>query len=151
MAHLGAVQEFGASINIKARQATIYNKLLKNGNLGSQGRFVKKKKSNFARSVSIGSHTINIPARPFMREGIDKNMNNINKLSEDLAGRIIDRKVNIRRSLKLIGQEAEKGIKNNMSSGDFTPNAASTLKKKKSSTPLIDTGRLRQSITSVVE
>lgn len=151
MAHLGAVQEFGGDIKVGAGSTTVYHKVLKSGNFARGGRFVKKSKSNFARTVSVGAHKISIPSRPFMREGLDKNKNEITSLSTDLAGRILDGKTSVNQALKLLGQQAEKGIKDNMSSGGFTPNAASTVKHKKSDTPLIDTGRLRQSITSVVE
>ncbi len=151
MAHLGAIQEFGGDIKVGASEGTVYHKVFKNCNFARSGRFVKKSKSNFARNVSIGAHKISIPSRPFMREGLDKNKNAITDLSTDLAGKILEGKTSVNQALKLIGQKAEKGIKDNMSSGGFAPNAASTIKKKKSSTPLIDTGHLRQSITSVVE
>ena len=35
--------------------------------------------------------------------------------------------------------------------GDFEPNAPSTIRKKKSDKPLIDTGRMRQSVMTVID
>ena len=41
-------------------------------------------------------------------------------------------------------------MKNTFTTGSFTPNKPATIKRKGSSRPLIDTGHLRQSITSKV-
>lgn len=148
MAKLGAVQEFGADINIKAHTSTIYNRVKKNGDM--KAGFVRKKRSNFARDVGVKAHTIHIPERPFMREGTDKAMNDVNEKTEQVASRIMNGTMSVHQGLNLMGQIVEKSIKDNMSHGGFKQNAKSTVRKKKSATPLIDTGRLRQSITTVV-
>lgn len=148
MATLGAVQEYGASINVKAGTTTLYNRVKKNGDM--KAGFVRKKRSNFARDVAVKAHTINIPARPFMREGTDKATDAVNEKTEQVAKRIMNGTMSVHQGLKIMGQVVERSIKDNMSHGGFKPNAKSTTRKKKSATPLIDTGRLRQSITTVV-
>lgn len=49
-------------------------------------------------------------------------------------------------TLKDIGIFQKDLIQDKIEEGDFTPNAESTIRKKGSSKPLIDTGRMRQSV-----
>ena len=48
--------------------------------------------------------------------------------------------------LKDIGIFQKDLIQDKIKEGDFAPNAESTVRKKGSSKPLIDTGRMRQSV-----
>lgn len=60
-----AIHQFGGDIQRAARAGTIYYKYDKRTNeVGN--RFVKKSRSNFAQSITIGAHTIHIPPRPFL-------------------------------------------------------------------------------------
>jgi phage virion morphogenesis protein len=60
-----AIHQFGGSIDVAARNATVYFR--QNKRTGEEGnRFVRKSKSNFAQDVTIGAHKITIPARPFL-------------------------------------------------------------------------------------
>jgi len=59
-----AAHQFGAEITQPARQHTIYQRYDADTDTLHQ-KFVKKSRSNFAREVTIGEHTITIPARPF--------------------------------------------------------------------------------------
>ncbi len=56
-----AIQQFGGTIQKKARSATVYFGAGKIKNL-----FVKKKNAARRKQVAIGSHQITIPARPFL-------------------------------------------------------------------------------------
>ena len=49
-------------------------------------------------------------------------------------------------ALARTGQYIEGEIKRKIGSGPFTPNSPATIRKKKSSKPLIDTGHMRQSV-----
>jgi phage gpG-like protein len=60
---IGAVHQFGATINHPAHQRTQHFKV--NSKTG-QSRFSSKRKANFSQDVHIGEHTTTIPARPFM-------------------------------------------------------------------------------------
>ncbi len=61
----GAIHHFGGDIEIAARSQQAYFR--QDGRSGEVGnRFVNKSRSNFAQRVTIGQHTITIPARPFL-------------------------------------------------------------------------------------
>lgn len=55
----------GGEIKHTARQQSLYFKQAKSGAVSRQ--FVKKRKANFVQSATIGAHTVNIPARPFLQ------------------------------------------------------------------------------------
>lgn len=150
MARLAALHEFGDTIEQEARSQLIYHKINKQGDFLRRGRFVKVGQSNFARIVSAKARTIHIPSRPFMRSSFDENMGKIDKFAQDAIARAVIAKISFRQALDLIGQKMTGLIQRKIVSGPWTPNAPSTIKKKKSSRPLIDTGRLRQSIRHVV-
>lgn len=58
-----AIHNFGGEIQHAARSQQAYFKKTK---AGVSNRFVKKHKSNFAQWVTIGAHSVTIPARPFL-------------------------------------------------------------------------------------
>jgi phage virion morphogenesis protein len=57
----GAIHQFGGSINMPARQATVHFGAGKAKNL-----FVKKKKAATSRQVTVGAHKVTMPARPYL-------------------------------------------------------------------------------------
>lgn len=59
-----AAHQFGAEIKQPARKQTIYQHYDEKTDTLHQ-KFRKKSQSNFARDVTVGEHTITIPARPF--------------------------------------------------------------------------------------
>jgi len=59
-----AIHQLGGTIHKPARVAKIYRRMEKDGSIGR--RFVKKSKANVVSDVTIPSHTITIPARPFI-------------------------------------------------------------------------------------
>lgn len=92
--------------------------------------------------------TAKIPSRPFMRKSYDENITQYNRLFKRAYNNIIDGKSTVKTSLGKIGLFAENKTKKRLRSGPWTPNAPSTIAKKKSSRPLIDTGQLVNSIVS---
>lgn len=60
----GAIHHYGGSINIPARSQQAYFNRNRDGSVGN--RFVKRKSSTFSQWVTIGAHTIEIPARPWL-------------------------------------------------------------------------------------
>lgn len=60
----GAIHQLGGIIKQQARQQTLNFRQNKDGSIGN--RFVKKKRSNFSRTVSVGEYEIKIPARQFL-------------------------------------------------------------------------------------
>lgn len=59
-----AVHQFGYTFDRAARSQHAYFNQAADGSISR--RFVKKHKSNFAQRVTIGAHSVTIPARPFL-------------------------------------------------------------------------------------
>jgi len=59
-----AVHQFGHTFDRAARSQHAYFNQRKDGSINR--RFVAKHKSNFAQRVTIGAHSVTIPARPFL-------------------------------------------------------------------------------------
>ena len=150
MAKLGAVHEFGADILQPPQAVTLYRRKNKNGKFANKGRFVKKKRANTVTTAITGWKRIHIPSRPFMRSAIDNNQNSIVRVARKEVEAIIDGEQDARMAAIGVGLHIEGLIKKNFVVGDFAPLAKSTIKRKGSSRPLIDTGHLRQSIRYVI-
>lgn len=87
--------------------------------------------------------TADIPERPFFRESLRKNRTKYGKA----LGRALQRDLAADRALGLIGAEAAADLQESITTLRTPPNAPSTVAQKGSSNPLIDTGRMRQSVT----
>ncbi len=77
---------FGGQIKKPARTSEVFFKQNKNGSIGN--RFVKKEKSNFAQTVNIAAHVINIPARPMLP--VDAQGNLLPRVAENLLDMFAD-------------------------------------------------------------
>ena len=88
--------------------------------------------------------TEDIPARPYLTKAMDENTRRLESFSAKIFKRIMDGE-NIEKSLGLLGEEVVSVIRRMITTLNQPPNAPSTIKKKGSSNPLIDTGRLRAS------
>lgn len=93
--------------------------------------------------------TVNMPSRPFMRMSVDDNESKINSFLQASAKKIV-RGASAEQILKEIGIFQKDLVQEKITEGSFTPNAESTIRKKGSSKPLIDTGRMRQSVNYIV-
>ena len=89
--------------------------------------------------------TVNMPSRPFLRMSVDDNSDKINSFMSAQKRSIINGE-SADRILKKIGIFQKDLIQEKITEGSFAPNAPSTIKAKGSSKPLIDTGRMRQSV-----
>ena len=89
--------------------------------------------------------TVNMPSRPFLRMSVDDNSDKINAFMSAQKRSIINGE-SAERILKKIGIFQKDLIQEKITEGSFAPNAPSTIKAKGSSKPLIDTGRMRQSV-----
>jgi hypothetical protein len=87
-----------------------------------------------------------IPPRPFIRGWLENNAEKIKTTQEKLYKQVSEGKMFAVSAINRLGQFSQDGIKRYIKSGDFTPNAESTKRRKKSSRPLIDTGAMRNSI-----
>lgn len=95
--------------------------------------------------------TSDIPPRPFMRQSFDTNRDEIKTFTDKEVDAIYSGKQNVKGALEKIGVYFVGKVKETFSKGEFVENAPSTIAKKGSSKPLIDTGRLRNSIDHKVE
>lgn len=97
--------------------------------------------------------TKTIPSRPFMRTATDDNRANINRIMEMYAKQIISGQIGVRAALGRVGEWFTNRIQLHISNSKTwaEENADSTIAAKGSSTPLIDTGRLRQSVRWVID
>lgn len=94
--------------------------------------------------------TDHIPERPFLRNSVDNNKSKINSFLKNTKKDLVSGKP-AEQVLKEIGIFQKDLIQQEIGHGSFEPNAESTIKKKGSSKPLIDTGRMRQSVNYVVQ
>lgn len=89
--------------------------------------------------------TSRIPARSFMGDAAEKYQQDIGTTMEHLA-RKVESGASPETALHTLGQWYQAQQQAHIRSGEFTPNAPSTIKKKGSSVPLIDKGRLVNSV-----
>jgi phage gpG-like protein len=107
--------------------------------------------------------TVHSPARPFLRQSVESNENTIKAMCQRQLQEVAKGK-SAREALNAIGVMQKGLIQNQIRNGDYEPNAPITIeggwmtrngksfyvKGKKSSKPLIDSGRMRQSVTFVI-
>lgn len=93
--------------------------------------------------------TSTAPARPFMRKSVDENMSQIKAMCAAQLKKITEGGTT-EEALTQIGTFQKGLIQQKIVNGSFTANAPSTIRKKGSEKPLIDTGRMRQSVNFVV-
>jgi phage gpG-like protein len=94
----------------------------------------------------FGSKDGRIPQRSFMRSTCDAKRNEHIKLADILQSKIIDGSLSIRQALGQLGEVAEKDMVQAINNGIKPQLKPATIRRKKSSKPLIDTGRLKGSI-----
>lgn len=95
--------------------------------------------------------TSTAPSRPFLRQSVDNNESKISafcqaQLKALLAGRTTAEEV-LKKTAVFMKGLVQEAIKD----GNFPANAPSTVKKKGSEKPLIDTGHMRQSVTTIID
>lgn len=87
-----------------------------------------------------------IPARPWLDVGAAAGAPEyLDTIREGIEGGLDSRRIMTR-----VGREAEGAIKDYIDNLDTPPNRPSTVRRKGSSNPLIDTGNMRESVTSTV-
>ena len=143
MASLGAIHEFGAEI--KHPGGTSYGYASKAAADRDEVRFLKRGAGYMELGVTQ-AHTIDIPARPWLEPGVASATPEVLLTIQDgmEAGQSMDQ------ILEAVGVVAAGKVKVYMTELKTPPNAASTIRKKGSSNPLIDSGAMRQSVTHQV-
>jgi hypothetical protein len=127
LAQLATIQEFGTVIAVTPKMR---------GFLSATGM-----------NLSSGTTTITIPSRPYMRQTFDEELKNLQTRADELEFQVLTKGISKRSALNELGQMHVNQIQKNMkTSGKWEENHPYTIEKKGSSQPLIDSGRLRQSI-----
>jgi len=85
------------------------------------------------------------PSRPFMRDSVDNHRDEIEAFMIQKKGQLMNG-ASAEQILKDIGIFQKDLVQNEIREGSFQANAPSTIKKKGSSKPLIDSGTMRQSV-----
>lgn len=102
--------------------------------------------ASLAAVLEFGSAEKKIPSRPFLRDTLTKNKEAyVNFFSSQFQ-----QGVELGQIYAQLALIAERDVQENIRNGNWVANAPSTIKRKGSSKPLIDTGHLRQSIKGVV-
>lgn len=143
--YVAAIQEFGATVSIPAHSKEMYFNQNRDGSVGN--KFVKRSKSNFAQTASVGAYTVFIPPRPFMRNAIDKNGSEWG----DVFKKAIKQTGSIDQALVILGEKVKESIQDSIRTFADPPNAKSTIKKKGFDAPLRDTGTLLQHVAYEVK
>lgn len=99
----------------------------------------------------FGSSDGRIPERSFLRAGIRRGRPVFRRLNESSLKAIVSGTMSEQVALGRLGLAAVAAIQNEIVNGSFEPNAPSTVARKGSDKPLVDTGSLRQSITFVID
>lgn len=94
--------------------------------------------------------TVNSPPRPFIRNTVDNNEAKIQSKLKSCASELADG-ATAEKILNELGVYAKGLLQKEIKNGEYAPNAPSTVAKKGSAKPLIDTGLLRQSANYVIK
>ena len=91
------------------------------------------------------------PSRPFLRQSLDNHHPEIEAFLKDQIAQLTNGSTTADRIMQQTSVFLRGLIQDEIVEGDFTPNAPSTVKKKGSATPLVDTGHMRQSVITIVD
>ncbi len=98
----------------------------------------------------FGSEDGTIRERSFIRSAIDENRAEIERIKAEVADKVTVDSMTPKRALDLIGIKAVALIRKKIRDLKSPSNKLSTVKRKGSSNPLIDTGQARQTVQHVI-
>ncbi len=113
----------------------------------------QKTRLNNAQIAAVheyGAPNKGIPARPFLRTTLIKNKQVYTDGLATQMRKTLRQKLSPEQAYQQVGFKAARDVQHEIRHGAHTPLKATTIKRKKSSQPLIDIGQLHQSITSIV-
>ena len=90
------------------------------------------------------------PARPFMRQSFENHEAEL-QAACDAANKVLADGGTAQQALQKIGVFAKGLVQQEIVDGGFAPNAETTVKKKGSDKPLIDSGLMRESVNFVIK
>lgn len=149
IATIAAVNEFGAA-NIKHKGGVSYGYKTEKDAEDGKVRFLKTGEG-FMELGKTTAYEGSIPARPFLHPAIEKGAPQYLKAAEVLIPKVLKGELTMTNLLEQIGNLAEGHVKEEITNLKDPPNAKSTIAKKGSDNPLIDSGHMRQSIRYVID
>jgi phage gpG-like protein len=99
----------------------------------------------------FGAPRAGIPARSFIRATIDERTEDIARLERVMLAKVVAGDIELKPALDAIGAKVAGWIQQRIAAGIEPALSPATVAKKKSSTPLVDTGQLRSAVTWLVE
>ena len=126
MVQLGAIHEFGTQISVTPKMRAY---------LGSQGLHLRKETTH-----------INIPLRSFIRETVNVRQDEIKVLQRMLLEAVLDGRIDAETALSQLGLAVAGMMQERIAMSILPRNHPFTVARKGSTTTLIDSGQLRQSI-----
>ena len=118
--------------------------------VGFQGDQKYEDGTSIAQVAAVNEFgALDIPERPFMRQSFENHEGEL-QAACDAAQRLVSSGGSAEQALQQIGVVAKGLVQDEIVNGGFAPKAESTIKKKGSEQPLIDTGTMRQSVNFVV-
>lgn len=118
------------------------------GDLKAKGQAPPQTMVEIANEHEFG---LGVPERSWLRDWVDENEAMIRNDLRRAAMRIIEGKLTAHQASDLLGTKYVAAIQTRIANGIQPPNAPSTIARKGSSTPLIDTGQFRSAITYIME
>lgn len=100
----------------------------------------------YAGANEFGTKDGRVPERSFIRSTMDQQRRNLNAETEKLVKQISQGRQTVMSVLKILGLSIQSKIRKKITTLSSPPNRPSTIAKKGSSNPLIDTGQMRSSI-----
>lgn len=121
----------------------------------------KKLGSIFGKSLTVGEIAIvhefgtadgKIPERSFIRAPYDRNVKQWFDTQQRFKGKVLKGEMSVRRALGLMAIRIQRDFQDAIRRGGypFIQNAPSTIERKGSSSPLIDTAQMLNSVTYVL-
>ena len=126
---------------VRAAMKKASGSAVKVGVLGSEG----SDQVMIATWNEFGTETI--PERSFMRSTMRAEQDKYTDAMAKGMERVLSGKMSVEQVLGLVGLQVVSDVQKTITDLDDPPNADATIERKGSSNPLIDTGRMRQSIS----
>lgn len=142
--------------NLRGKLEAAEKAYVKVGILASKGGGSKHDADGDATIAEVAAWneygTERIPERSFIRSTFAKRDADLERITTKLCRQFVTGKVSLTRALDILGTWGATAIKKTITSGTGVPppNAASTIARKGSSRPLVDTGRLLGAISHEV-
>lgn len=137
-----------------AKQKTVYVGVPTEQNPPVEKKVKGKEKAETSNSFNMAALAAvlefgneHIPSRPFLRQTLAENQAKYTQMFADGLKNGQD----VERIYHLIASVAQGDVRENIVKGDWVANAPITIKRKKSSKPLIDQGNLKGAIVGVVK